>query len=76
MNYNISINEELAIVVEQAMKEGRYSNRSEFFRDIVRHYYVENNHFIEEISNEDNDIKIIKERKKNPKFENLESLIC
>lgn len=40
-NYSISINDELAEIVEKEMKKGRYENRSEFFRELIREKYVE-----------------------------------
>lgn len=48
VNYNISINKELDSIVSKKMKEGRYGNRSEFFRDLLRRSFVfENNLDIE-----------------------------
>jgi len=40
INYNISINKELAQIVEQKVKEGKYANRSEFFRELIRRLFV------------------------------------
>jgi len=40
INYNISINKELAQIVEQKIKEGKYANRSEFFRELIRRLFV------------------------------------
>ena len=65
MNYNISINSELAKVVEQIMKQRKYANRSEFFRDLIRRYYLEEEYSIEEVDPSDSDHKLIKEREKN-----------
>jgi len=33
---NISLNKELAEVVDREVKENKYANRSEFFRELVR----------------------------------------
>ena len=40
INYNISLNNELAQIVEQKIQEGKYANRSEFFRELIRHIFV------------------------------------
>lgn len=40
-NYHISLNKELAKIVDRGMKEGCYANRSEFFRNLVRKYCIE-----------------------------------
>lgn len=40
INYNISINNELAQIVEQKIKDGKYANRSEFFRELIRRIFV------------------------------------
>jgi Arc/MetJ-type ribon-helix-helix transcriptional regulator len=75
INYNISINEELAEIVEQMMKAGRYTNRSEFFRDLIRKYYInEMDMVIEELDENDPDYKYIQERKKDAEFITLEEL--
>lgn len=39
-NYHISLNDELAEIVELEMKRGRYANRSEFFRNLVRKHCI------------------------------------
>lgn len=39
---NISINEDLAEIVEKEMKDKKYTNKSEFFRDLIRRQYVYN----------------------------------
>jgi len=39
--YNISINPELAQVVEKEIKQGKYANRSEFFRDLIRKFLLQ-----------------------------------
>jgi len=49
INYNISINKELADVVEKEMTIGKYANRSEFFRDLIRDIFVRRSLDIEPI---------------------------
>ncbi len=49
INYNISINKELADVVEREMTVGKYANRSEFFRDLIRDIFVRRSLDIEPI---------------------------
>jgi len=39
---NISLNEDLAEIVEKEMKEKKYASKSEFFRDLLRRQYVYN----------------------------------
>lgn len=67
---NISLNEELADIVTKEMKDKKFANRSEFFRDLLRKEYVYKNQdvVIEEIGPDDEDYKIIKKREKNAKF--------
>ena len=48
INYNISLNEELAIIVEQEIKKGKYSNRSEFFREMIRKIFIVGKNEIDE----------------------------
>ncbi len=50
INYNISFNKELADVVEREIKVGKYANRSEFFRDMIRDVFVREDIEIETIS--------------------------
>ncbi len=50
INYNISVNKELADVVEREIKVGKYANRSEFFRDMIRDMFVREDLDIEAIS--------------------------
>ncbi|MFA6305608.1 MAG: ribbon-helix-helix domain-containing protein [Candidatus Gracilibacteria bacterium] len=38
---NISLNKELADIVEHEVKAKKYANRSEFFRDLIRKNYLE-----------------------------------
>ncbi|MBI5415080.1 ribbon-helix-helix protein, CopG family [Candidatus Peregrinibacteria bacterium] len=78
VHYNITLNEDLADVVESQMKRRRFANRSEFFRDLIRSQYVliENeNILIEEISRDDADYAIIKKREKNAEFIPLEKIL-
>lgn len=37
--YNISLNKELADLVDKQLKEGKFANRSEFFRQLLRHAF-------------------------------------
>ncbi len=37
--YNISLNKELAELVDEQLKQGRFANRSEFFRQLLRHAF-------------------------------------
>jgi Arc/MetJ-type ribon-helix-helix transcriptional regulator len=67
---NISLNDELADIVTKEMKDKKFANRSEFFRDLLRKEYVYKNQdvVIEEIGPDDEDYKIIQKRKKNAEF--------
>ena len=38
---NISLSKELASIVDKEIKEGKYANRSEFFRDILRKQFIQ-----------------------------------
>ena len=38
---NISINEELVKIIDLEIKKKKYANRSEFFRDLIRKTYVD-----------------------------------
>ena len=61
MNYNISINDELAVIVDKAMRERKYANRSQFFRDLIRRFYTEE-YIIEEVHPDDPDYKYVNNR--------------
>lgn len=76
--YSISLNDELAEIVEQEMKSRKFSNRSEFFRDLVRtkFYPAKKNSSIEEISSYTKDYKIIKEREKDAEFMNIDQVLA
>ncbi len=73
--YNISINDELAEVLERVMHERRYSNRSEFFRDLIRRFYLDEIGIVEELEENDPDAKLLQSRKKNAKFVPLKNLL-
>lgn len=65
ITYNISFNEELATVVEAMIRKGKYANRSEFFRNLVRDNCLEDDEcVIEELDTSDPDYRFIKEGKK------------
>lgn len=38
--YNISLNDELAQLVEKQIKINKFANRSEFFRQLLRDFFV------------------------------------
>lgn len=40
--YNISLNKELAELVDKQVKSGYFANRSEFFRQLLRHAFFSN----------------------------------
>ena len=42
ITYNISLNQELARFVEKQIKLGKFANRSEFFRQILRSMFLSN----------------------------------
>ncbi len=49
LSYNISINEDLTKLVDKKVKEGKFANRSEFFRQLLRANFLENqNDWIEQ----------------------------
>ena len=76
-NYNISLNDELAELVDIEIKEGKYSSRSEFFRDLVRQRYVADDGRcdIEVVSPTDPDAVLIQSRKKDASFIPLATLL-
>ncbi len=74
--YNISVNDELALIVEEVIKTQKYANRSEFFRDLVRKFYVNNNQYkIEELNENDEDYKLLQKREKQVSFVKLSEII-
>lgn len=64
MNYNISLGTELSKIVEREMKRRKFSNRSEFFRDLVRRVFVDEEVTIERLSPSDPDYKLAMKRMK------------
>ncbi|MCK5510948.1 hypothetical protein KAI65_05430 [Candidatus Parcubacteria bacterium] len=42
--YNISLNKELADLVDKQMVKGKFANRSEFFRQLLRHAFFSKTH--------------------------------
>ncbi len=63
----ISMNDELAEIVEYEMRRGRYKNKSEFFRNLVRKVYLESEEgVIEEVLSGDPDYELVKKREKEP----------
>jgi len=72
---NISLNKELADFVDKEVKTKKYANRSEFFRDMIRTIYVWNEPLIiEPLDKDDPDYKLIKQREKNAKFVDFETV--
>ncbi len=76
-NYNISLNDELALVVDTEIKTRKYSSRSEFFRDLIRQRYVTDDDQceIEVVSPTDQDAALIQNRKKDASFVPLNQLL-
>ena len=74
--YNISVNDDLAIIVEEAIKAQKYANRSEFFRDLVRKFYVNNNQYeVDELGDNDEDYKLLQKRERQASFVKLTDII-
>ncbi|MBA3047935.1 ribbon-helix-helix domain-containing protein [Patescibacteria group bacterium] len=42
ITYNISLNKELALLVDKHVKSGKFANRSEFFRQLLRSMFLPN----------------------------------
>ncbi|MBU0619805.1 MAG: ribbon-helix-helix domain-containing protein [Patescibacteria group bacterium] len=42
ITYNISLNQELAQLVDKQIEYGKFANRSEFFRQILRFVFLSN----------------------------------
>ncbi|MEA2088710.1 MAG: ribbon-helix-helix domain-containing protein [Patescibacteria group bacterium] len=40
ITYNISLNKELAKIVDKQIKSGKFANRSEFFRQLLRSVFL------------------------------------
>ncbi len=68
--YNISLNDELAEIVDMQIRVKKYATKSEFFRDLVREKYVKNveNFDIIELDVNDVDYSLVQSRKENAKF--------
>ncbi len=77
-NYNISINQALAKVIDREIRERKYSSRSEFFRDIIRDRFVVGSaeYNIAPLSTGDPDYAVIEKRKRGARFIPLNSLLC
>ncbi len=76
-NYTISLNDDLALVVDTEIKRRKFSSTREFFRDLVRQRYVtdEEECDIEAVSPTDPDAVFIQRRKKDASFIPLNSLL-
>ncbi len=76
-NYTISLNDDLALVVDTEIKRRKFSSTSEFFRDLVRQRYVtdEDRCEIEVVSPTDLDAALIQNRKKDASFIPLNDLL-
>ncbi|MBI4273045.1 ribbon-helix-helix protein, CopG family [Candidatus Uhrbacteria bacterium] len=76
-NYNISLNDEIAQIVDTEIKERKYSSRSEFFRDLIRQRYVtdQDRCDIEVVAPIDPDAILIQKRKKDASFVSLNDLL-
>lgn len=46
ITYNISLNKELAQIVEKKIKLGKFANRSEFFRQLLRSAFLSKNNTV------------------------------
>lgn len=42
VTYNISLNENLSKIVDKQMAAGKFANRSEFFRQLIRFVFLSN----------------------------------
>jgi len=70
--YNISLNKELAVLVDKQIKLGKFANRSEFFRQLLRHAFfsktqtqedwIYSEPFFSELQNRVSDIRNGKEK--------------
>lgn len=79
INYNITINEDLAKIIEREMKRKRYGNKSEFFRELIRKTYLQRpaEYVIEELDAADPDFRELQKlKKKEKKFVPLKSLLA
>ncbi|MFC1615038.1 ribbon-helix-helix domain-containing protein [Patescibacteria group bacterium] len=75
--FNISINKDLAKEMNKKMKQGKFSNRSEFFRFLLRGHIMSDSssYSIEEVSKDDSDYKTIQSRSKKAEFLPLKELL-
>lgn len=77
-NYNISFNDELGQIVDAQIKEGKYSSTSEFFRNLVRQRYVNDEDDrcdSEVVSLTDSDATLVQDRKRDASFIPLNTLL-
>ena len=68
--FTISFNDELAKTVESEVKKGKYSSKSEYFRNLVRQQHLEEekeDYYIETIEKDDEDFSLLQKRKNNNK---------
>ena len=65
--FNISINADLVELMNHEMQTKRYGNRSEFFRDVLRRRYFQDDVVIERVAPSDPDYKLVQRRKKTAK---------
>ena len=74
--FNISLNDELAQIVDEEMKKKKFANRSEFFRDLIRTVYLEKIPFeIEPVLPGDPDYEFVEKRMKNAKYVTFDELM-
>ena len=66
--YTISINQDLAKIVEKEKKQGKFSNSSEFFRHLIRQHFINEEFVIERLDPSDPDAIESKRRAKTEKF--------
>ncbi len=66
--FTISFNKDLAQVVTNEMKRGKFENTSEFFRTLVRQRFLWNGWEIEELDLKDPDYKESKRALREEKF--------
>ena len=75
--FNISLNKDLAKEMENEVKRGKFSSRSEFFRFLLREHIMSKHspYVIEKISKDDFDYKTIQTRSKKAEFIPLKELL-
>lgn len=75
-NYNISLNDELAEIVENAVEQKMFSSSNDFFIHLIRQQYLKDDEVsIEEVSPYDADYAFVREREENARFVSLKDLI-